>query len=177
MDWLDRLSVAAIAGLALITISMLTNHEMHKRRQDDPGSAGKEAGRSYSLQIEADKKLYQQVTAFREQGRYADAMAKLEDITERYPDKSLSYVYLGQVLLKQGKLGAAIHNYRRAVEMDPDYVDKRTPRFMGDAIKTVVEEGREKFAREKALRPEDKDVQRALKDVYYLQRRLAGGCE
>jgi len=41
----------------------------------------------------------------------------------------------------------------------------------------VVTEGREKFGREKSLKPKDKNVRKALEDVYYLQRRLAGGCE
>ena len=67
--------------------------------------------------------------------------------------------------------------YRRAVEMEPDYVDERTPLFIGKDLKAVVEEGREKFGREKALKPNDEDVKQTLEDVYYLQRRLAGGCE
>jgi hypothetical protein len=61
--------------------------------------------------------------------------------------------------------------------MEPDYVDKRTPFFIGGKIKELVKEGLEKFGREKALRPKDKEVRRILKDLYYLQSRLAGGCE
>ncbi len=96
---------------------------------------------------------------------------------KEHPEKSLSYVYLAQLYLKQGKLRDAIHGYRLAVEMEPDYVDERTPLFIGDEIKELVTEGREKFSREKALKPKDKEVRKALKDVYYLQSRLAGGCE
>lgn len=177
MDWLDRLSMAAIGACVLVTLGMLANQEILKRRHDNPGSEAEEAGRSYALQMEADKKLFKEVNALKEQGRYADAIAKLDDMMQSYPDKPLSYVYLAQVFVKQGKLGDAIHHYRRAVEMDPDYVDERTPLFIGDDIKAVVEEGREKFGREKALKPDDEDVKRALGDVYYLQRRLAGGCE
>ena len=79
--------------------------------------------------------------------------------------------------LEQGELRETIHNYRRAVEMEADYVDERTPLFIGNEIKKLVTEGREKFSREKALKPKDKEVRKALKDVYYLQSRLAGGCE
>jgi len=177
MDWLDRLSVAAIGTFVLVTVGMLANQEILKRRRHNPGSEAKEAGGSYALQMGADKKIYEAVNALKEQGLYAEAIAKLEGIVESYPDKSLSYVYLAEVLDKQGKLGDAIHTYRRAVEMDPDYVDERTPVFIGDDIKAAVEEGREKFGREKGLKPDDEDVKRALGDVYYLQRRLAGGCE
>lgn len=177
MDWLDRLSMVAIGAFVLVTLGMLANQEILKRRHHNPGSEAKEAVRSYALQMEADKKIYKKVNTLKEQGLYADAIARLEDIMQSYPDKALSYVYLAQVLLKQGELGDAIRNYRRAVEMEPDYVDERTPLFIGNDLKAVVEEGREKFGREKALKPDDEDVKRALGDVYYLQRRLAGGCE
>ncbi len=111
------------------------------------------------------------------QGLYAEVMAEMKSIMEKYPEKPLSYAYLARLNLKEGKLGESIHNYRRAVEMEPDFVDKRTPLFIGDEIKEPVREGMEKFKRERALRPNDEEVKRTLKDVYYLQRRLAGGCE
>jgi len=177
MDWLDKLSIAAIAGLTLITIGMLANQEIVKRREENPGVVAKEEKGSYILQMEIDKKLYQEVTSYKKQGLYTKAMAKLKDIMKRYPEKSLSYVYLAQLYLEQGELADSIHNYRRAVEMEPDYVDERTPLFIGDKIKELVTEGREKLGREKALKPKDREVRKALKDVYYLQSRLAGGCE
>lgn len=177
MDWLDKLSIAAIVAITLITVAMLADQEMTIRQQDNPGMEAKEEKNSYALQMETDKKIYEEVASFKEQGLYTEAMAKLEDIKKGYPEKSLSYVYLAQLYLEQGRLGDGIHNYRRAVEMEPDYVDERTPLFIGDEIKKVVEEGREKFGREKALKPNDEKVRKAIDDVYYLQSRLAGGCE
>lgn len=177
MDWLDKLSIAAILGLALATLAMLANHEIMKRRHHNPGVVPKEEKSSHILQMEIDKGIYREVISYKERGLYDQAIVKLEDIMKNYPEKSLSYVYLADIHIKQGKLGDAIHNYRRAVEMEPDYVDKRTPLFIGDKIKELVKEARQKFGREKALRPKDKEVRRILKDVYYLQSRLAGGCE
>ena len=158
-------------------MSMLVNREITTRRQDNPGVEAKAEKDSYTLQTEVDKKIYQEVASYKEQGLYPEAMAKLRDVMKEYPEKSMSYVYLAQLYLKQGKLRDAIHGYRLAVEMEPDYVDERTPLFIGDEIKELVTEGREKFSREKALKPKDKEVRKALKDVYYLQSRLAGGCE
>ena len=177
MDWLDKLSIAAIAGLTLITVSMLANQEMITRRHDNAEGVAKGGEDSYALQMEMDKKIYEEVVSLKEQGHYPEAMAKLETIIKKYPEKSLSYVYLAQLYLEQGELRETIHNYRRAVEMEADYVDERTPLFIGNEIKKLVTEGREKFSREKALKPKDKEVRKALKDVYYLQSRLAGGCE
>jgi tetratricopeptide (TPR) repeat protein len=177
MDWLDKLSIVAIVGFSLITTGMLGNQEITKRRQHNPGTEAKEEKNSYALQMEIDKKIYQEITSFEKQGLYTEAMAKLKNIMSRYPEKSLSYIYLAQLYVKQGKLGDGFHNYRRAVEMQPDYADDKTPLFIGDKIKELITEGREKFGREKRLKPKDKNVSKALEDVYYLQSRLAGGCE
>ena len=177
MDWLDKLSIAAITGITLITMGMLANQQIVKSRHNNPGVVAKKEKSSNVLQMEIDKKIYQEFVSYKKQGLHAEAMAKLKDIVKRYPAKSMSYVYMAQLYLKQGKLGDSIHNYRRAVEMEPDYVDPRTPLFMGDEIKKLVKEGIEKLEREKSLKPNDKQVRQALKDVYYLQRRLAGGCE
>jgi len=176
VDWTDKLSVAAILGLTVITLGMLGNHEIAKKRDDNPGLL-LEDGAAYAAQIEADKKIYKEVVSYNEQGLYSEAMTSLKAIIERYPDKPLSYVHLARLDLKQGELADSIQSYRRAVEMEPDYVDERARLFMGQEIKKVVKEGIEKLQREQALRPKDKRIKEALKDVYYLQRRLAGGCE
>ena len=177
MDWVDKLSIGAIAGITLITIGMLTNHAILKKQQGNANVETVEEKAAYALQMDRDKKIYKEVVSLKDQGLYAKAMAGLNDIIEKYPENSLSYVYMAELYLKQGNLGNCIHSYRRAVEMEPDYVDERTPLFIGTKIKKLVTEGREKFGREKSLKPKDKEVRKVLKDIYYLQSRLAGGCE
>jgi tetratricopeptide (TPR) repeat protein len=178
MDWLDRLSIGAIAGITLIAMGMLANQAIVKKDQSNAGiivAVDKKA--AYALRMEQDKKIYHEVVSLKGQGLYAEAMAGLNDIMKKYPENSLSYVYTAQLHLGQGNLGEGIHSYRRAVEMEPDYVDDRTPLFIGDQIRELVTEGREKFGREKELKPKDREVRKILKDIYYLQSRLAGGCE
>jgi tetratricopeptide (TPR) repeat protein len=176
VDWTDKLSLAAILVLTAITLGMLGNHQIAKRRDNNAGLRI-EAGAAYAAQIEADKKIYEEVVSYNEQGLYSEAMSSLKGIMERYPEKPLSYVHLARLDLKQGELADSIHNYRQAVELEPDYVDEKAPLYMGEEIKTLVKEGIEKLKREEAMRPKDRKIKEALKDVYYLQRRLAGGCE
>ena len=178
MDRLDKITIAAIAALAIATVGMLSNREISKRQHGhNPGSESEGEKNSYALQIEMEKKIYQEVASYQKQGLYTEAMAKLEDVIKKYPERPRSHVYMAQLHLKQGKLADTIRDYRRAVEMEPDYVDERTPLFIGNEIKGLVEEAREKLGREKKLRPKDETVKIALKDIYYLQSRLAGGCE
>jgi cytochrome c-type biogenesis protein CcmH/NrfG len=177
MDWLDRLSLAVAAVVVLTAIGMLTDQEIAKRRHDNPEGRAETADASYAQRMEADRKTYQEVASHVEQGLYKEAMAELKEIVKEDPERSLSYVYMARVYLKQGNLADGTHNYRHAVEIEPGYVDKKTPLFLGDELTKLVAEGREKFGREQMLRPNDKGVKRALEDIYYLQRRLAGGCE
>jgi tetratricopeptide (TPR) repeat protein len=177
MDWLDKISIAAVAGLVLITGGLLVSQERIERRIDNPGGANDGSRTSYASQIEMDKKIYASVTVYQEKGLHDEAIAELDRIAKSNPKNSLSYVYLAESYLAQGRLVDTIRNYRQAVEMEPDYVDPRTPLFKGDELKELVTEGIPKLEREKKLKPKDEEVKQALKDVYYLQRRLAGGCE
>ena len=177
MDRLDKISVAAIAVFTLIIVGMLAGHGITKTAQDNPGPVAKGQKDSYALQMELDKKIYEKVVSYKKEGSYEEAMAELRDVMKKYPERPRSHVYLAQMYVEQGKLGDAIHGYRQAVEKEPDYVDERTLLFIGDEIKSLVTEGREKFSREKALKPKDKRIKMVLKDIYYLQSRLAGGCE
>ena len=178
MDRLDKFNIVIIVLISLITIGMLVNQEIMERRQGDPGADSKaEKERYYAEQMALNEKIYQEVISLKKQERYDEAMTKLREVMKTYPGRSQSYVYMAQLSLKSGKLADAIHNYRLAVENDPDYLDKKTPLFIGREIKAQVSESLEKFGREIKLKPNDKAVRNTLEDLYYLQRRLAGGCE
>jgi len=177
MDWLDKLSIAAIVGLIIIAGGMLGNQQINERRSENRAQVDGRETKSYASQMEVDKQIYASVITYQDKGLYAEAIAELDRIAKNNPKNSLSYIYLAESHLAQGRLSDAIRNYRQAVEMQPDYVDQRTPVFKGDEIKKLVTEGIPKLEREKKLKPKDEDVKQALKDVYYLQRRLAEGCE
>ena len=177
MDWLDKITIVAIAGITLIAVGMLANQEIIKH-QNNPGAGSKaEKERYYAEQMAKEAKIYKEVNSLKEQGHYAEALAKLQEVMKTYPGKARSYVYMAQLSVAQGKLADAIYNYRLAVEKEPDYVDKRTPLNIGREIKAQVDEGLKVFGREKELKPNDKKVSEALQNIYYLQRRLAAGCE
>lgn len=179
MDWLDRLSIAAMAVLAAVSIAMVAEQEMARRKEGNGGDAwaAKEQQRSYAMQQELDKKLFEEVVSYQKQEKHVEALAKLKEIMQAYPTKGQAYVYMARSYANQGQLADSIHSYRRAVELEPDFMDRRTSRYVGDEISSLVEEGRQKLGREKELKPNDLQVRAALEDVYYLQRRLAGGCE
>ena len=177
MDRFDKFNITVIALISLITIGMLANQEIIKRRLGLDEAAAAERALYYAEQMALNAKIYQDVISLKEQELYDDAMTKLQEVMKAYPGKAQSYVYLAQLSLESGKLADSIHNYRLAVENDPDYMDKKTPMFIGHEVKELVKESLPKFGREKKLKPKDKEVRNTLEDLYYLQRVLAGGCE
>ena len=68
MDWLDRLSIAAIVAITIITIGMVADREIIKRQQENSGVEAEQEKSSYALQMEMDKKLYQEIIFYKEQG-------------------------------------------------------------------------------------------------------------
>ena len=177
MDRFDKFNIAVIAIISLITIGMLANQEIIKRRLGVDEAEAAEMALYYAEKMALNAKIYQEVISLKEEEHYDEAMTKLEDVMKTYPGRAQSYVYKAQLSLKSGKLGDTIHNYRLAVENDLDYLDKKTPLFIGHEIKGLVKESLEKFGREVKLKPNDEEVRNTLKDLYYLQRILAGGCE
>lgn len=177
MDRFDKFNITVIALISLITIGMLANQEIIKRRLGLNEAAAAERALYYAEQMALNAKIYQDVISLKEQELYDEAMTKLQEVMKTYPGKAQSYVYLAQLSFNTGKLSDTIHNYRLAVENDPDYMDKKTPMFIGHEVKELVKESLPKFGREKQLKPNDKEVRNTLEDLYYLQRVLAGGCE
>ena len=84
MDWLDRLSIAAIVAITIITIGMVADREIIKRQQVNSSAEAEQEKSSYALQMEMDKKLYQEVISYKEQGLYPEAMAELKKIMKKY---------------------------------------------------------------------------------------------
>ena len=177
MDRLDKFNITILVLICLITIGMLVNQEILKRRQGYYEAAAAEKARYYAEQMALNAKIYQEVITLKEQELYDEAMTKLQEVMEAYPGRAQSYVYMAQLSLKSGKLADTIQNYRLAVEKESDFLDRKTPLFIGHEIRELVTESLEIFGREKKLKPNDKAVRNVLEDLYYLQRRLAGGCE
>ncbi len=178
MDWLDKINMTILAGLVAVTLAMLVQHGLASRRHGGATVSAEELLlRSYREQAARDAELYKDVRVLREQGRTRQARARLEEIMKSHPDNPRSYVALARLALADGSLVGAIGNYRKAIDARPEYVDKKTPFFIGTEIQAVVTEALRKLPRERKLKPDDTTIATALQNVYYLQRRLAGGCE
>ncbi len=178
MDRLDKINIVILVGLLLITAGMVTQHEITAKKQDRPESdAGLVLKKQYEKKIAENAETYKEVINLQKLGHYAEALTKLEEIIQSHPEKAQAYIYKAQLLNSQGNLVESIKMYRAAIEMEPDFVDKKSPLFVGNTVLKLIPEARSKLNREKKLKPGDKMITAALDNIYYLQRRIAGGCE
>lgn len=178
MGLIHKLSIAALLALTVITMGMLVQHQIEaKHLQETIGYEVVDLKKSYEERLAKDAEIYGEIVELLEQKQFSPAMEKLQEIKTAHPENPQSFIYEAQLQYGQGQLAAAIHSYRMAVDIDPDYVDKKTPLFISPEIMTLITEARGKLSREKKLKPNDKSINLALEDLYYLQRRIAGGCE
>jgi Flp pilus assembly protein TadD len=131
----------------------------------------------YEKRLAENAEIYKEVIKLQKESNYSKAMTELEEIIRANPEKTQSYVLKAQLLNNLGELAEAVAMYRKAIEMDPDFVDKKSPLFIGNSVMEFIPEARGKLNREKKLKPGDKTIKAALENIYYLQRRIAGGCE
>ncbi len=178
MDRFYKINIAVLLVLSVITVGMLVQHEIEVQGSVNPKFTKKAIlKRKYEKQMARNAWLYGKVISLQKAGQSVQAIEELRKIMANNPSDAYASVLLGRLYYQQGRLADAIHSYRKAVQKDPDYVDKKTPLYIGDEIMELISNARGKLNREKRLKPNDTKIQTAINDIYYLQRRIAGGCE
>ena len=104
------------------------------------------------------------------------AEAIITELLERYSYEGEAHMLKGDIMMRRQDPAAAIDSYRKAVELDPDYVDKKTASFQGRKIRIAVNEAKDAVDIALAKAPDTKDMKIVRKNIYYLLRSLAGSC-
>jgi tetratricopeptide (TPR) repeat protein len=180
-DVLAVLTKAALAALTAVMLLMLVQHEIAARCSEEvsPRSGGEELQR-LQQRAEADKKIYAEVAALFEQRQFAQAADKLKAAQALHPGNPRSLLWQARLQYETDTTVNAIASYRKAIDAEPGFLDKKSPLFELAVIKQLklrVDESKDKLRREMGLKPGDSSLKQAFNDLLYLQRRIAGGCE
>ena len=177
-SFLDSFTTVSLTLLIVITAVMLIQHGTAAQQEEGTGVSRKElAEEMYQNRLEQDKKIYKEVKRLLGMRQYSAAQEVLQRVQKEHPDNPRSFIYQAGLYYNTGKIVEAISSYRRAVESEPDFIDNQTPLFIGKSIMEHLTAAKEQLLKEKKIRPEDKEIQKALDELLYLQRRAAGGCE
>jgi tetratricopeptide (TPR) repeat protein len=131
---------------------------------------------AYQAKVSFLERLYAPVSELQQSGKPESALLKLDELSRRYPEEAHGELLRGEILLQMQVLPQAIRHLAKAVRMNGDYVDQHSPLSRRPLIEQLLGEQLPQL-KEKAAQQSSTILQAALKDLYYLQGRMAGGCE
>lgn len=178
----DRFNIAMIAGLLLAAAGLgyllLASTPAQGRGSDKAELEQRlEQQIAYQARVDFIKRIYAPVEELRQQQQWTSALLKLKEIARDYPGEAHGLMLKGSILYRQGAIQQALESIAAALKSNGDYVDRNSPLQQRELIKRIATDGRQQLAERLKQQPDNRALQRGVKDAYYLQSRLAGGCE
>lgn len=103
------------------------------------------------------------------EGRRDEALLALRERETRGPYRGYAAFLLGELAFEEGAYGPAVARYRNAVELEPSVADRDSAFSSARRISQRLDA--------LARGPWKEHPPAEMRDLRYLQRRLAGGCE
>lgn len=175
----DRFDILIYAGL-LVCVVALGLLLIPGQKQDSSAALidkALEQQIAYRARVDFLHKLYQPVEDLRVQGQASVALLKLDELARQYPQEAHGEILHAEILIERGAVSEAIDHYVRAVRLNGDYVDKVSTLTRRHDIKQLVETQLPAFVSRARKKPQNISLQNSVTGLYYLQSRLAGGCE
>ena len=174
MDKLDKIAAAAICGLLLWAGVLVVTAPPPAK---DAGRAGLEKISALAAKLDAElARREARVKKMMNGGSLKQAEAMARELVSGFPYSGTPHMLLGDIHLRRQDPVAAMEEYRLAVDLNPDFLDKKTKDFQGKKIKKVVDEAREIIDSRLAQEPDSQKWRQAKKTVYYMLRKIAGSC-
>ncbi len=174
MDWIDRLSIWAIVIIIIASFALIVGH-VGEAKPERPAQQRTSAQEYPAKGVEIDGRV-RMIRNLMESDSLGKAETMARELIQQYPYDGGLHMTMGDIFMRRQDPVKAVFEYREAVEINPDFLDKKTPLFQGKKIKTAVSEALAENERKIRLAPDDESLKRERKTIYYLQRRIAGSC-
>lgn len=174
MDRLDRLSIWAIVFLMIGSSAVISHHlgEAEPGNRTHRVSAPREA-------IAPDPEIRKKVSIARnlmEGGNIGKAEGLVQELIQHNPYEAELRMVLGDILMRRQEPVKAVREYTEAVDLNPDYLDRKTSLFQGRKMKIAVSEALKETGMKMRSGEDSETLKEDRRAVYYLQRRIAGSC-
>ena len=172
MDWFDRISIGAVVALSLGAFILV---------QDNRGEVKSDRNLQQKVAVaevtngELDGKV-RLIRNLIEAGNLSQAESMIRELKQKFRYQGELSLLMGDVLMRKQEPVKAMHEYQEAIDLNPDYLDKKTPLFQGKKLKTAVGEALAEIENRIRQNPVDASLKQEKKVVYYLYRRIAGSC-
>ncbi len=176
-DRFDILLGGLLLACAALIVGLLLGGGSQASQRDLAVDKALEQEIAYQAKVSFLERLYAPVSELRTAGQNEAALLKLDELSRRYPDEAHGELLRGEILLQLQAIPEATAHLARAVRMNGDYVDQHSPLSRRDLFEQLLGEQLTVIKSRAKKNPSATALQAALKDLYYLQGRLAGGCE
>ncbi len=177
-DHYDRLIIAALVVVLACTAILLAG-AAPERGNHAAAAVNRQMEREmlYQARVAFIERHYSPVVTLRDNGALQEALLKLEELRRSLPGEAHTELLSGDILLRMGQFDRSLTKLAAAVRGNADYVDKASPLSQRPLIEAAVNEGLPMVRDRLRAQPENRSLEKVVKDGYYLQSRLAGGCE
>jgi len=174
MDWLDRISLWAIVLLVIGSSALISGHlgEARPERSQLQRSDAAPGGMP-KAEMGERVRLIRNLMESDNPGK-AEAMGR--ELLQGYPYEGEAHMVMGDVFMRKQEPVKAVLEYKEAIDLNPDYIDKKTALFQGKKLKVAVAEALAELEKRLKFNPSDESAKQDKKVIHYLQRKLAGSC-
>jgi tetratricopeptide (TPR) repeat protein len=174
MDTLDRVSIWAIVILIISSFAVISGH-MGEARPDRKEQKRMEAPDYSAVNSEVNNAV-KLVKNLMETGNLDKAEILVKELIQKYPYEAEPHMLMGDILMRRQEPVKAMFDYKEAIDLNPDYLDKKTALFQGKKLKIAVGEALAEIEKRVERNPGDESLKGERKIIYYLQRKIAGSC-
>ena len=171
MDKLDKLSLLAIIILIMSASSLVAFYANGSQALDQ--SVVRQQVRVFDPELDRKVKIAKDLL---ENNNLQKAEELATNLISEYPYDGAPYMVIGDIHLRKQNPVAAMDSYRNGIDLNPDYLDKKTKVFQGKKIKATVLEAKAAIDKELKVDSGNGDLRQKRKTVYYMLRRIAGSC-
>lgn len=173
MDKLDKLTIISVIFLAIyasVLLALKYDPTKSVREKEDEIAA-----RQHVVTPELKNKL-QIAKNLLIQDNLTKSESLVESLIQEYPYEGALYILKGDILMRYQKPIEAMYEYKEAISLNPDFLDKKTKDFQGKKIKVTVEEAMTAIESGLQQNPGDDQLKDHRQTVYFMKRKLAGSC-
>ena len=173
MDQLDKWAVIAIIILVVGGVFIISNHSVKNNPTDPVRSGARQAVIIISPEFDSKIKLTKTLLTT---GNLTKARELIDGMIKDYPYDGRPYMLLGDVYIHDQQPVLAMDEYRKGIDLNPDFLDKKTALFRGKQIKGVLSEVSQQINAGLEKTPGDPELKAHRETLYYMLRRVAGSC-
>lgn len=174
LESLDKLAILAVVIMVIVGSIIIVKDSARKKPIDGVNGVSRQA--MVIISPEFDNKLKIAKTLLNT-GNLPKARELILEMIEDYPYDGRPYMLLGDLHVHDQKPILAMLEYRKGVDLNPDFLDKKVKDlFRGKHIKNVLNEARQEINNGLEKNPGDPQLKQQLEILYYMLRRVAGSC-